>query len=57
MHGRSAVTDNNSIVSLVDELVDEQRMYIKDFFRTCLKKYKNIEKNIKHYTSFFSRVL
>jgi len=57
LHGRSAVTDNNSIVSLVDELVDEQRMYIKDFFRTCLKKYKNIEKNIKHYISFFSRVL
>jgi len=40
LHGRSAVTDNNSIVSLVDELVDEQQMYIKDFFRTCLKNIK-----------------
>jgi len=40
LHGRSAVTDNNSIVSLVDELVDEQRMYIKEFFRICLKKLK-----------------
>jgi len=32
LHGRSAVTDNNSTASLVDE----QRMH-KELFRTCFK--------------------
>ena len=35
LHGCSVVADNNSIVSLVDELVDERQIYIKEIFRRC----------------------